>query len=37
LRAYLYAASIPLTAGKDIKSITLSANSNLHFFAVAVS
>ena len=37
LRAYLYAASIPLTAGKDIKSVTMPVNSNLHFFAVTAS
>jgi beta-glucosidase len=33
----LYAASIPLTAGKTIAYLKLPANSNLHFFATATS
>jgi beta-glucosidase len=33
----LYAASVPLTAGKTIAYLKLPGNSNLHFFATATS
>jgi beta-glucosidase len=33
----LYASSIPLTAGKQVASISLPSNARLHVFATAVS
>jgi beta-glucosidase len=33
----LYAASVPLTAGKQVKAVTLPSNGQLHIFATTIN